>query len=114
MNFHPQAGASPGMPAMSMSGMGSQPVGPSVPVSQGSMEESEPETLSYNKRNIQKWEKDEPLGELATISPVLYANIQHPELKQKYPGKQHYTTNRFITRAIQEHFNVWLNCETRY
>ena len=42
--------------------------------------------LSYNKRNIMKWEKDEPLGEQATISPVLYCNVNHPELKTNYPG----------------------------
>ncbi len=44
-------------------------------------------SLSYNKRNIMKWEKDEPLGDLATISPVLYCNVQHPELKTNYPGQ---------------------------
>ena len=42
--------------------------------------------MSWNKKNILKWEKDEPLGELATISPVLYANVNFPELKTKYPG----------------------------
>lgn len=44
------------------------------------------ENLSYNQRNIKKWETDEPLGDLATISPVLYANICHPELKIQFPG----------------------------
>lgn len=44
------------------------------------------ESLSYNQRNIKKWETDEPLGDLATISPVLYANICHPDLKIQYPG----------------------------
>ena len=77
----------PSIPPMNMSGMGSQPpAGHTLPASQGSMEEPEPETLSYNKRNIQKWEKDEPLGDSATISPVLYANLQFPELKKQYPG----------------------------
>ena len=51
----------------------------------GGLEEGE--RLSYNKRNIQKWEKDEEFGEQATISPVLYANLVHPELKTQYPGK---------------------------
>lgn len=32
-----------------------------------------------------KWEPDEALAEKATISMVLYANIEHPGLKQKYP-----------------------------
>ncbi len=44
-------------------------------------------SLSYNKRNILKWEKDEPAGEFSTISPVLYCNVNHPELKVNYPGK---------------------------
>ncbi|XP_055338361.1 histone-lysine N-methyltransferase 2C-like isoform X2 [Paramacrobiotus metropolitanus] len=33
----------------------------------------------------QKWEQDEALGPLATVSSVLYANLQHPDLKQKFP-----------------------------
>ena len=44
------------------------------------------ESLSYNQRNIKKWETDEPLGDLATISPVLYANMCHPDLKIQFPG----------------------------
>lgn len=35
----------------------------------------------------QKWEEDEKLGAMATISPVLYANLEHVNLKQEYPGK---------------------------
>lgn len=42
-----------------------------------------------SRRNMQKWESDEDLGDNATISPILYCNIQHPELKQQYPGKSH-------------------------
>jgi len=45
------------------------------------------ESLSYNQRNVKKWETDEPLGDLATISPVLYANMRHPDLKIQYPGQ---------------------------
>lgn len=37
------------------------------------------------KRTSQKWESDEALGDKATISPVVYCNINHPELKTKYP-----------------------------
>lgn len=35
----------------------------------------------------QKWADDEKLGEMATISPVLYANLEHPMLKEEYPGE---------------------------
>lgn len=45
------------------------------------------ESLSFNQRNVKKWEVDEPLGDMATISPVLYCNLRHPELKIHYPGK---------------------------
>ncbi len=41
---------------------------------------------SYNKRSMAKWERDEALGDMASISPVLYANVKHPELKMQYPG----------------------------
>ncbi|CAH1773145.1 unnamed protein product [Owenia fusiformis] len=55
------------------------------PTTQGTGDDTETEHISYNKRNIMKWEKDEPLGDKATISPVLYANVNHPELKTQYP-----------------------------
>ena len=38
------------------------------------------------QKQLKKWEQDEKLESLATISPVLYANIVHPELKIEYPG----------------------------
>ncbi len=63
--------------------------GDAWPMGPGGAGGEEPETelaLSWNKKNMQKWEKDEPHGDLATISPVLYCNINHPELKTQYPG----------------------------
>ena len=39
-----------------------------------------------NKRTILKWEQEEEMGDQATISCVLYVNMCHPDLKQKYPG----------------------------
>lgn len=41
---------------------------------------------SANQRNALKWEADEALGLNATISAVLYANTNHPELKRDFPG----------------------------
>ena len=38
------------------------------------------------KKQLKKWEQDEKLGDLATISPVLYANMVHHNLKNEYPG----------------------------
>ncbi|GFU34433.1 hypothetical protein NPIL_626691 [Nephila pilipes] len=37
------------------------------------------------QKNIMKWESDERLGMLSTISPVLYSNINLPHLRNKYP-----------------------------
>lgn len=34
----------------------------------------------------QKWQEDEKLGDTATISPVLYANLEHVNLQKEYPG----------------------------
>lgn len=45
-----------------------------------------------NQRNALKWEADEALGLNATISAVLFANTNHPELKRDFPGKL-YTEN---------------------
>lgn len=42
---------------------------------------------SYNQRTSVKMEADEPLGSNSTISPVLYANVNHPELRTDYPCK---------------------------
>lgn len=43
-------------------------------------------TISYNQRSNLKMEADEALGSGATISSVLYANLNHPEWKTEYPG----------------------------
>ncbi|CAJ0965748.1 unnamed protein product [Ranitomeya imitator] len=53
---------------------------PTTPTTEG-----ETDGLSYNQRSLQRWEKDEELGELSTISPVLYANKNFPNLKKDYP-----------------------------
>lgn len=45
----------------------------------------------------QKWEEDEKLGATATISPVLYANLEHVNLKQEYPGKAIYRTSKLAS-----------------
>lgn len=63
------------------------PSTPATPSSPPTPTEAEGDGLSYNQRSLQRWEKDEELGELSTISPVLYANTNFPTLKQDYPGK---------------------------
>ena len=37
-------------------------------------------------RQLLKWQEDEKLGAMATISPVLYANLNYPNLRDEYPG----------------------------
>ena len=40
---------------------------------------------SSSAKNMDKWRQDEALGDKATISPVLYANKMHPNLKVEHP-----------------------------
>nr|XP_015812352.2 histone-lysine N-methyltransferase 2C isoform X2 [Nothobranchius furzeri] len=56
--------------------------GPAPP---GSLPEGETEAMSNAQRSTLKWEKEETLGELATVAPVLYTNINFPNLKEEYP-----------------------------
>ena len=48
-------------------------------------QEQESSEMSQNQKSTLKWESEETLGENATISPVLYANTEHPHLKTDYP-----------------------------
>ncbi|XP_015228003.1 PREDICTED: histone-lysine N-methyltransferase 2C isoform X11 [Cyprinodon variegatus] len=56
--------------------------GPAPP---GSLPDGETEAMSNAQRSTLKWEKEETLGELATVAPVLYTNINFPTLKEEYP-----------------------------
>uniref|UniRef100_UPI00358F6248 histone-lysine N-methyltransferase 2C-like isoform X2 n=1 Tax=Myxine glutinosa TaxID=7769 RepID=UPI00358F6248 len=61
------------------------PIEGTWPAGQASTEEREGDGLTYNQRSALKWERDEELAEMATISAVLYANINFPNLKQDFP-----------------------------
>ncbi|TSL47723.1 Histone-lysine N-methyltransferase 2C [Bagarius yarrelli] len=50
--------------------------------------EAETDSLSTAQKSMLKWEKEETLGELATVAPVLYTNINFPNLKEEYPDWQ--------------------------
>lgn len=50
--------------------------------------EGEGDTMSNAQRSTLKWEKEEALGEMATVAPVLYTNINFPNLKEEFPGEQ--------------------------
>ncbi|KAM9185757.1 histone-lysine N-methyltransferase 2C [Dugong dugon] len=47
--------------------------------------EGENDTMSNTQRSTLKWEKEEALGEMATVAPVLYTNINFPNLKEDFP-----------------------------
>ncbi|XP_049337977.1 histone-lysine N-methyltransferase 2C isoform X4 [Astyanax mexicanus] len=56
---------------------------PPTPVPEG-----EGDSLSTAQKSTLKWEKEETLGELATVAPVLYTNVNFPNLKEEYPDWQ--------------------------
>ncbi|TNN27679.1 Histone-lysine N-methyltransferase 2C [Liparis tanakae] len=56
--------------------------GPQTP---GPLPEGETEAMSNAQRSTLKWEKEETLGELATVAPVLYTNVNFPNLQEEYP-----------------------------
>lgn len=56
------------------------------PAPSGSLPDGETEAMSNAQRSTLKWEKEETLGELATVAPVLYTNMNFPNLKEEYPG----------------------------
>uniref|UniRef100_A0A8C9T658 Histone-lysine N-methyltransferase 2C n=1 Tax=Scleropages formosus TaxID=113540 RepID=A0A8C9T658_SCLFO len=47
--------------------------------------EGEVDTMSNAQRSTLKWEKEETLGEMATVAPVLYTNMNFPNLKEEFP-----------------------------
>ncbi|XP_036885415.1 histone-lysine N-methyltransferase 2C isoform X8 [Sturnira hondurensis] len=47
--------------------------------------EGEGDTLSNAQRSTLKWEKEEALGAMAAVAPVLYANVNFPGLKDELP-----------------------------
>ncbi len=58
------------------------PVPGSVP-----LPEVEADTMSNAQRSTLKWEKEETLGEMATVAPVLYTNMNFPNLQDEFPGE---------------------------
>ncbi|KAJ8396837.1 hypothetical protein AAFF_G00014360 [Aldrovandia affinis] len=47
--------------------------------------EGETDTMSNAQRSTLKWEKEETLGEMATVAPVLYTNVNFPNLREDFP-----------------------------
>lgn len=53
---------------------------------QGSAGEGEQDGMSTAQKSMLKWEKEEALGDMATVAPVLYCNTNFPQLREQYPG----------------------------
>ncbi|XP_065150686.2 histone-lysine N-methyltransferase 2C isoform X3 [Paramisgurnus dabryanus] len=47
--------------------------------------EAENDTMSNAQRSMLKWEKEETLEEMATVAPVLYTNMNFPNLQDEFP-----------------------------
>lgn len=62
--------------------------------------EGEQDTLSTAQRSTLKWEKEESLGEMATVAPVLYCNTNFPQLRQQYPGT-------LCSETVLLHFSIF-------
>ncbi|XP_068593242.1 histone-lysine N-methyltransferase 2C-like isoform X2 [Cebidichthys violaceus] len=50
-----------------------------------SAREGEQDVMSTAQRGMLKWEKEETLGEMATVAPVLYCNTTFPQLREQHP-----------------------------
>ncbi|XP_054620989.1 histone-lysine N-methyltransferase 2C-like isoform X3 [Dunckerocampus dactyliophorus] len=58
---------------------------PCLPAANQAGGEGEQDGMSTAQRSMLKWEKEEALGEQATVAPVLYCNTNFPQLKEQYP-----------------------------
>lgn len=83
-----------------------RPEGPApgqAPTNQASAGDGEPDVMSTAQRSMLKWEKEETLGEMATVAPVLYCNTNFPQLREQYPGILAHTrthTNSVLSFSI--------------
>lgn len=57
-------------------------------------------TTSEHTNLMERTREDELLGTNATMSNVLYCNVNHPDLKQQFPGKKIYQTFCFLFYEI--------------
>lgn len=92
MGAAPQLANAPMIPSGAQAPAGfrlPRPEGPGpgqAPINQGSAGDGEPDVMSTAQRSMLKWEKEETLGEMATVAPVLYCNTNFPQLREQYPG----------------------------
>lgn len=77
-------GTGVGMGVCHASGQAPLTQGPTVGGGGGGGEQ---DALSTAQRSMLKWEKEEVLGHMATVAPVLYCNTNFPQLREQFPGK---------------------------
>ena len=91
------------------SGQPPPPFDPNFPATWPQAMSEDTSSQDSSRRNMLKWESDEDLGPNATISPILYCNLVHPELKQQYPGLYY----KYMTLLSFEYLKLillFLNC----
>lgn len=72
-------------PAVGVMAPYGQPTVNQEAVHQWQNNDTDSESATQGQKNLLKWEAEEALGAMATISPVLYANVSCPHLKTDYP-----------------------------
>ncbi|CAG0907127.1 unnamed protein product, partial [Cyprideis torosa] len=77
----PMGGPSPGMHSVVQQKAPTPPAPPVTPTG------TETQSSNSSARSSARWEADEALGSMATISSVLFANLKHPELKENFPSE---------------------------
>ena len=73
-----------GLPPMSAS-IGRTVVDQAAASGSSQWSDSDSNEQTQSQKNLEKWKVDEILGEMATISPVLYANMAFPNLRLEHP-----------------------------
>lgn len=88
-----------------------EPAGPWSAAGSAPLLEGETDTMSNTQKNTLKWEKEESLGEAATVAPVLYTNMNFPGLKEEFPGKiQDLQLLKVLSAHIPWRSSAFLQC----
>lgn len=79
---------------------------------QSSAGEGEQDVLSTAQKSMLKWEKEEALGEMATVAPVLYCNTNFPQLTEQYPGTDTFDLQHCLLSLFRSsHLALCLNAK---
>lgn len=70
------------------------------------------DVMSTAQRSMLKWEKEETLGEMATVAPVLYCNTNFPQLKEQYPGTHTHTHTHLFKGLLTQLSVITMTADT--